>query len=173
MRQTALSRHLATPKAKLMARVGEDFPLECPGCGGDIRLRGNVRQEPAHLEPEVRKRKNARMASPARRAVSRPVCADEPNPALSVDRKLLGTSTIGPHPARPSPRRAAIQPLQRRQPDVGVRLQPHIGGRPHQLHGRLPALEQLCHRHRRPRASPCGMATGIRERPNLGPRVTC
>jgi hypothetical protein len=24
--------------AKLMARVGEKFPLECPGCGGDIRL---------------------------------------------------------------------------------------------------------------------------------------
>jgi len=38
MRQTALPRHLATPNAKLMARVGEEFPLECPGCGGDIRL---------------------------------------------------------------------------------------------------------------------------------------
>ena len=24
--------------AKLMARIGEEFPLECPGCGGDIRL---------------------------------------------------------------------------------------------------------------------------------------
>ncbi len=24
--------------AKLMARVGEEFPLECPNCGGDIRL---------------------------------------------------------------------------------------------------------------------------------------
>jgi hypothetical protein len=24
--------------AKLMARVGEEFPLECLGCGGDIRL---------------------------------------------------------------------------------------------------------------------------------------
>jgi hypothetical protein len=24
--------------AKLMARVGEELPLECPGCGGDIRL---------------------------------------------------------------------------------------------------------------------------------------
>ena len=21
-----------------MARVGKEFPLECPGCGGDIRL---------------------------------------------------------------------------------------------------------------------------------------
>jgi hypothetical protein len=26
------------PWAKLMARVGEEFPLECPDCGGDIRL---------------------------------------------------------------------------------------------------------------------------------------
>jgi hypothetical protein len=51
--------------AKLMARVGEGFPLECPNCGGDIRLRGDGRQEPAHFEPEVRKRKKARMASPA------------------------------------------------------------------------------------------------------------
>ena len=24
--------------AKLMARVGEEFPRACPGCGGDIRL---------------------------------------------------------------------------------------------------------------------------------------
>ena len=24
--------------AKLMARVGEEFPPECPACGGDIRL---------------------------------------------------------------------------------------------------------------------------------------
>ncbi|MDA1040390.1 MAG: hypothetical protein O3A37_08910 [Planctomycetota bacterium] len=24
--------------AKLMARLGEEFPLECPNCGGDIRL---------------------------------------------------------------------------------------------------------------------------------------
>ena len=40
---------------------------------------------------------------PARRAVSRPVCADEKNPALSVDRKLFGTSTIGSHPARSAP----------------------------------------------------------------------
>ena len=50
--------------AKLMARVGEEFPLECPGCGGDIRRRGDGRQEPAHFEPEVRKREKARMASP-------------------------------------------------------------------------------------------------------------
>ena len=34
-------------------RVGEKFPLECPACGSDIRLRGDGRQEPAHFEPEV------------------------------------------------------------------------------------------------------------------------
>jgi hypothetical protein len=45
-----LARHLTTPKAKLMARVGEEFPLECPACGGDIRLRGDGRQEPAHAK---------------------------------------------------------------------------------------------------------------------------
>ena len=50
--------------AKLMARVGEEFPLECPNCGGDIRLREDGRQEPAHFEPEVRKREKARKASP-------------------------------------------------------------------------------------------------------------
>jgi hypothetical protein len=32
--------------------------------GGDTRLRGDGRQEPAHFESEVRKRKKARMASP-------------------------------------------------------------------------------------------------------------
>ena len=51
--------------AKLMARVGEEFPFACPACGGDIRLRGDGRQEPAHFEPEVRKREKARMASTA------------------------------------------------------------------------------------------------------------
>ena len=38
-----------------------------------------------------------------RRAVSRPACANETNPALSVDRKLRGASTVGPHTAQPAP----------------------------------------------------------------------
>jgi hypothetical protein len=46
-----------------MALVGEEFPLACPGCGGDIRLREDGRQEPAHFEPEVRKREKAGVAS--------------------------------------------------------------------------------------------------------------
>jgi len=48
-----------------MARVGEEFPLECPNSAGDIRRRGDGRQEPAHVEPEVRKREKARMRKPA------------------------------------------------------------------------------------------------------------
>jgi hypothetical protein len=40
--------------AKLMARVGEGFPLECPNCGGDIRLRADRRQDPAHFEGRVK-----------------------------------------------------------------------------------------------------------------------
>jgi len=51
--------------AKLMARVGEESPLECPRCGGDIRLGKDGRQEPAHFEPKVRKREKASMASRA------------------------------------------------------------------------------------------------------------
>jgi len=41
--------------AKLMARVGEEFPLECPACGGDIRLiafitePGTIRKILTHL----------------------------------------------------------------------------------------------------------------------------
>jgi hypothetical protein len=44
-----------------------------------------------------------RCGRPARRAVSRPVCANEKNPALSVNRKPLGTSKPASHPARPVP----------------------------------------------------------------------
>ena len=36
--------------SKLMPRVGEEFPLQGPACGGDIRLRGDGRQEPAHAK---------------------------------------------------------------------------------------------------------------------------
>jgi len=38
----ATNRELTTRRgkawAKLLARMGEEFPLECPNCGGDIRL---------------------------------------------------------------------------------------------------------------------------------------
>jgi hypothetical protein len=46
-RKAAAVTHIKSPArttprakawAKLMARVGEEFPLACPTCGGDIRL---------------------------------------------------------------------------------------------------------------------------------------
>ena len=52
----------------------------------------------------------SRCGRPVRRAVSRPVCADETNPALSVDRKLRGASTVGPHTAQPAPAAAPHDP---------------------------------------------------------------
>ncbi len=51
-----------------------------------------------------------RCRRPAKRAVSRPARANETNPALSVDRKHLGTSTIGPHAARSVPAVAPHDP---------------------------------------------------------------
>ena len=51
-----------------------------------------------------------RCRRPATRVVSRRARADETNPALSVDRKHLGTSTIGPHPARSVPAVAPRDP---------------------------------------------------------------
>jgi hypothetical protein len=50
-----------------MARIGEEFPLLCPACGGDIRLISFITEpgEPAPFEPEVRKRAMATMALPA------------------------------------------------------------------------------------------------------------
>ena len=43
--------------AKLMARVGEEFPLECPSVRRRHPAQRDGRQEPAHFEPEVRKRR--------------------------------------------------------------------------------------------------------------------
>jgi hypothetical protein len=31
-----------------MARVGEEFPLECPNCGGDIRLIAFIKDSPVN-----------------------------------------------------------------------------------------------------------------------------
>ncbi|MEX0670787.1 MAG: hypothetical protein WD060_10070, partial [Pirellulales bacterium] len=38
MKSPARTTPRAKAWAKLMAGVGEAFPLECPACGGDIRL---------------------------------------------------------------------------------------------------------------------------------------
>lgn len=75
-------------KAKRMARVGEEYPLQCPGCGAGIRLREDGRQEPAHFEPEVRKRVKAccavaKQPSVPRRAQSHVMVAEVPSAGLS------------------------------------------------------------------------------------------
>jgi hypothetical protein len=54
----------------------------------------------------------SRCRRPASRAVSSLVCANEKNPDLRVDRKLLGTFTIGSHRARPVPAVAPRDPLR-------------------------------------------------------------
>jgi len=48
--------------AKLMARVGEEFPLECPACGGDIRLISCI-TEPGETAGRSRLPSNRRFAS--------------------------------------------------------------------------------------------------------------
>ena len=48
--------------AKLMARVGEEFPLECPACGGDIRLISFI-TEPEETAGRSRPTSNRRFAS--------------------------------------------------------------------------------------------------------------
>jgi hypothetical protein len=80
---------------------------------------------------------------PARRGVSRRARAHEKNPALSVDRKHLGTSKRASHPARPvpavaphGPRCPAARTTARGDPDCG-----------HQLRGcRLPPARGAHHR---------------------------
>ena len=55
-----------------MARVGEEFPLECPGCGGDIRLiafitePGPIRKILTHLGEPLEPPLEPPLVSPAR-----------------------------------------------------------------------------------------------------------
>jgi hypothetical protein len=51
----ARTTHRAKAWAKLMSRVGEEFPLQCPSCSGNIRLisfitePGPIRKIPTHV----------------------------------------------------------------------------------------------------------------------------
>jgi hypothetical protein len=63
--------------AKVMARVGEEFPLECPNCGGDIRLiafitqPGPIRRILTHLgEPLERPPDSERLRAAGKKATS-------------------------------------------------------------------------------------------------------
>jgi hypothetical protein len=57
--------------AKLMARVGEAFPLECPACGGDIRLIAFI-TEPEETAGRSRLTSNRRFASGRRPGCHQP-----------------------------------------------------------------------------------------------------
>ena len=66
--------------AKLMARVGEEFPLECPGCGGDIRLIAFITELGAHPADSHTPRRAARAGpvSPGRIASGLPASPSKP-----------------------------------------------------------------------------------------------
>jgi len=78
--------------AKLMARVGEEFPLECPNCGGDIWLIAFV-TEPGPIrkiltlfgEPPLDGRNaQSRCSRAVRQSVSRKTVAEVPLTGLSL-----------------------------------------------------------------------------------------
>jgi len=114
-----------------------------------------------------------RCGRPASRAVSRPVCTDEKNPALSVDRKLFGTSTIGSHPAKSAPavaphdpprsadacRSAIGRPILRRRSNRSSRSERSSsrGGESGLLHAS--ALSTAMSSNRRPTSSPHAIST--------------
>ena len=104
MRQTALPRHLPTPKAKLMARVGEEFPFACPGCGGDIRLIAFITEPgPNHQTTAGRSRLTSkrRFASWRRpgwlrpRTAAPPVSLSRPRPTRRLGRARAGPRRPG------------------------------------------------------------------------------
>jgi hypothetical protein len=73
-------------------------------------FQGRIDELPVIDNHSLERHSMPRCGRPVRRAVSRPVCADETNSALSVGRKLLGSSTVGPRPARPVPDGAPRDP---------------------------------------------------------------
>jgi len=65
--------------AKLMARVGEEFPLQCPGCGGDIRLIAFRLLYECKTIPGLRTLRNLRLLrTPCPRAGATPQDSDTP-----------------------------------------------------------------------------------------------
>ena len=76
--------------AKLMARVGEEFPLECPNCGGDIRLIAFITQ------PGPIRKISHTSANCSSRRPSRPPGARPPTGANSCRPMTIATS-FQPH----------------------------------------------------------------------------
>jgi len=76
----------------LMARVGEEFPLECPGCGGDIRL---IALHPSRGRSGRSSRIWANRSSrrPSRRPVARPPTG-ESSSRSTFDRAIFQASPV-------------------------------------------------------------------------------
>jgi hypothetical protein len=100
----ATNRALTTPRAqawaKLMARVGEEFPFARPGCGGDIRLIAFINDPgPMHQATACRSRptSNRRFASGRRPGW---LCPRTAAPPVSLSRSWpadrLGRTRAGP-----------------------------------------------------------------------------
>jgi hypothetical protein len=79
--------------AKLMARVGEEFPLECPNCGGDIRLIAFI------TEPGPIRKILTHLGEPL-----------EPTRKIRP-RACLGSSSASPSEGRIEPDRPRLLPL--------------------------------------------------------------
>ena len=80
--------------AKLMARVGEEFPLECPNCGGDIRLIAFKLFHQCETIPGLRTVGNLRLLR-----TSCPRSGAEPENPHALRRTARATS----RPSRPGP----------------------------------------------------------------------
>jgi len=114
------------PKAKLMARVGEEFPLQCPACGGDIRLISFITEpRPIHATAAGRSRptSNRRFASRRRPGARRP-------------RRLSGTDKRAARDRHPQPLTGAGREVTTTPPGGRTRRdykptekKPHQGGR--------------------------------------------
>jgi hypothetical protein len=71
--------------AKLLARVGEEFPLECPGCGGDIRLIAFI-TDPGTSAQILASAQFTPSSRTTLRTLPPPTSAREYTPARSADR---------------------------------------------------------------------------------------
>jgi hypothetical protein len=77
--------------AKLMARVGEEFPLKCPACGGDIRLIAFRLVYECETIPGLRTLGNLRLLrTSCPRVGAHPADSDTPRRAAGATTRLAG-----------------------------------------------------------------------------------
>ena len=110
--------------AKRMARVSEEFPLECPNCGGDSRLiafitePGPIRKILTHLGEPPPDGRNAQLR--CSRAVRQP----QDRRGSAIDRAILPSTGAPERPGDVEPRRRC-KPVRTRQPGMPCGLPCH------------------------------------------------